>query len=149
LKTVGHDWRVVPDGVAVVGVEDAITYLAIEVDEGTENPRTVSEKLNQYRDSVRGVGFDAVLIYAVGWPRIRSLVRVLFDWDWSRGPAAFIGDVTQLHRRTTEPHQLINGPELHNDKPSLVTVGQAIGCPDRVSPRQDSKRTSSHCNNET
>ena len=128
LKSVEHAWPVVPDGVAAVMVKESVKYLAIEVDEGTESPRLVRDKLDHYRDAgMASEGFVAVLIYAAGWPRVRSLVRILFGRDWTTGPPGFLGDVEQLCAPSGSSQKLISLAELdQKDGPSLASLQEVL-----------------------
>ncbi len=79
LKDLNRD-RIVPDGVALLRLDSGTRRLAIEVDLATENSQFLVQKMKTYDELAlrRELPFDAVLVTATGWPRLRSLISACY-----------------------------------------------------------------------
>ena len=147
LKIVGHAWPVVPDAIAAILVRNTVKYLAVEIDEGTENPGLVVDKLEHYRDSgMAAEGIVAVLVCVSGWPRTRALVRALFGRDWSEGPQCFLTDIDKFRGLSIASQVFVDLATLSADQePCVVSLNGIIGCPDSLSCREDKQKSVSGC----
>ena len=126
LKTVGQTWPVVPDGLAALALDGRVSLLAVEVDEGTEQPRLVLDKLIRYQEQ-REVDFQLVVVFASSWARIRVLIKTLYGRDWS-GLTCLIGDIQLLQSLSLTSPAFVDLNTLDEpDGPSLVSLSEMLG----------------------
>ena len=126
LKSVGQTWPVVPDGLAALALDGRVSLLAFEVDEGTEQPRLVLDKLIRYQ-AQREVEFRVVVVFASSWARIRVLIKTLYGREWS-GLTCLIGDIQRLQSLSVNSPALVDLNTLDEpDGPSLVSLSEMLG----------------------
>ena len=135
LKTVDHGWTTVPDAVvAAKPAGAAAANVAVEVDCGTENVSVVTAKLRSY--ATGQLAFPFVLIAAPGWRRMRSIVRDLYADGESIG-SVFVLDLDRLHDVSIHDQVFISMDARQDTSPIVTSMARALGCPDRLSCRQE------------
>ena len=123
FKELAYRTAVVPDGVVVLRADGEPGYLAVEVDCGTENPQMVARKVAAYRN---GTAHEmprmcAVLIWAPGWRRLRSILAACYRAGLNEvfGECIF-GDLDQLNSTRAGSSEFVSLARL-DDEGAAVT----------------------------